>query len=986
MDCKKPQSPLSAVDNLNQRKIFNYRHHPIIILSLFLVLIWAPASASESNYLVFEETIDTFPLTTAGKTAPLYASSQDFPGVLRVVRLLQNDFQRVTGTQPQLFLDQNPSQPFVVIIGTIGRSPLIETLIKKRKLDVQAVAGQWESTLIQVVENPFPKVKRALVIAGSDKRGTIYGMFDLTEKIGVSPWYWWADVPVKPKSTIYVRNGRHILPPPKVKYRGIFINDEAPALTGWAYAQFGGFNHKFYEHVFELLLRLKANYLWPGMWGKYFGSDPENPRLADEYGIVMGSSHCEPLLFNNDPGAGLWNSKVHGPWRYDINRDNIYKVLDQTVAARGQYENIYTIGLRGVHDTQMEGGVDIKDQIALLEKVIEDQRSILTKYINKPITAIPQVFIPYKEVQEYYDAGLRIPDDVTIMWSDDNWGNIRRLPKLTDPPRTGGYGIYYHYDYVGDPRNYKWLNTNQIARIWEQLHLAYEYGARQIWVVNVGDIKPMEFPISFFLDFAWDPEAWPAERLPEYPRLWAERQFGQTYAAEIAYLLTQYTRYNSRRKPELLSPDTYSLTNFQEAEKVVADYQALYQQAQKIGKALPTEYHDAFYQLVLHPIEACANLNELYYIIAKNHSAAQQCRAVTNQWAAQARRLFLRDQEISDYYNYQLANGKWIHMMDQTHIGYTYWQQPDCNVMPEVKEIQVPGSAAPGISVEGSMAYFPQTTDPLTLPEFDPYNATSHYCEIFNRGQEPFRFDVQPGQPWVKVSPASGEVATEERLWVTIDWEQAPKGRQVVPITIQAHKLSTTISAVINNPDIPFAELDGCFVESNHYVAIEAEHFSRNLPTGEVQWVKIPDFGRTLSGLTLFPVICAPQQPQSPRLEYDLYLFNPGLIKVKLFLSPTLNFHNSPHGLRVGVSLDDQPVQITALNLPPSANTNEWRKAVSDNICILSSDHQIAKAGRHILKIWGIDPGLVIQKIVLETGPVPTTYLGPPESRMLKVQ
>jgi hypothetical protein len=957
-----------------------------LTLSVLLLSLVSPTNASIHSpaYVVSQKTADQFPLTVNNTTVPLYISSQDYAGVLRVARLLQADFGCVTGNQPSIILDKTPDQKNVVIIGTLGKNPLIESLIKKRKIEVKDLVGKWETTLIQVIEKPFPKVERALIVVGSDKRGTIYGMFDLSEQIGVSPWYWWADVPPKSKSDIYIQPGRFILGEPKVKYRGIFINDEAPALSGWVYAKFGGFNHQFYEQVFELLLRLKANYLWPGMWGKYFGADPENPRLADEYGIVMGSSHCEPLLFNNDPGAGLWNSKIHGPWRYDTNRDNIYQALDATVAARGQYENVYTIGLRGIHDTHMEGGVDLLTQIKILEKAIEDQREILTKYIPKPAYEIPQVFIPYKEVQDYYDAGLKVPDDVTIMWSDDNWGNIRRLPKLTDPHRSGGYGIYYHYDYVGDPRNYKWLNTNQISRVWEQLHLAYEYGVRRIWVVNVGDIKPMEFPISFFLDYAWNPEALPIEKLSDYTCRWAERQFGPQYAAEIAQIITQYTRFNSRRKPELLEPDTYSLTNFREAETIVTDYQALYQHAQQIAAALPAEYYAAFYQLVLHPVEACANLNELYYTIANNRLYAQQGRTATNNWAQKARELFYRDQAISDYYNYKIADGKWLHMMDQTHIGYTYWQQPDRNVMPDVKEIQVPRPAELGVAVEGSTECFPLSNKPLTLPEFDPFNSSTHYLEIFNRGQEPFDYTIQADQPWLSVDKPAGRITAEVRLWLTIDWGNVPKGKHTVTIIVKGAGKAATVQALVHNPTISLSEIRGCFIESNNYVAIEAEHFSASYPHKEAQWIKIPELGRTLSGMTLFPVTTSLGDfSTTPRLDYNLFLFTTGEMRVKVYLSPTLNFHNLPTGLRFGLAFDNAKPNLLSLDLPPAANTNDWRKAVSDNVWIVTSTHNLTNPGKHVLKIWGLDPGIVIQKIVVETGPVPYTYLGPPESKLV---
>lgn len=967
-----------------------YQSTKVITLLLLSIILLLPnlsvASMTTQNSYISERPVnDGFALAVAGNIAPLCASSQDYPGVLRILQIFQADLQRVSNVQPAIEMDKLPGVAEVVIIGTIGKNPLIDELIKSKKLDVADIAGKRETFLIQVIEKPLPKIEKALIIAGSDKRGTIYGMFDLSENAGVSPWYWWADVPVKKKSSLYIKPGRHTIGEPKVRYRGFFINDEAPALSGWVYEKFSGFNHDFYVHVFELLLRLKANHLWPGMWGKYFGADTLNPKLADEFGIVMGSSHCEPLLYNNDPGAGLWNSKTMGPWRYDINRENIYKVLDENIAARGQYENVYTVGLRGIHDTQMEGGVDVKEQIVLLEKVFNDQREILTRNINQEITEIPQVFIPYKEVQDYYDAGLRVPDDVTIMWSDDNWGNIRRLPNLDDKPRSGGYGIYYHYDYVGDPRNYKWLNTSQISRVWEQMHLAYQYGADRIWIVNVGDIKPMEFPIEFFFDYAWNPEEWPVERLAEYSRIWAEQQFGTEYAEQIAHILNQYTRFNARRKPELLSPETYSLVNYREAETVVTEYNELTRQARQINEVLPVEYRDAFYQLVLHPTEACANLNELYFTVAKNRLYAKQGRVLTNELAQKARDLFQKDAEITDHYH-RLGNGKWNHMMSQTHIGYTYWQQPDENSMPEVKEIKIPTKAIMGVALEGSTECWPPSKAEATLGEFDPINQPRYYLEIFNCGKTPFDYVIKADDPCVLISRDKGKINTEERIWLEIDWKKAPKGQSAISITISGpKKKQVVVNLVINNPDASKSDLANRFVESNNYISIEAEHFSSAINTQNVNWQIIPDLGRTLSAVTPFPVTMLGLNPgaDSPRLEYPVYLFNSGEVKVKAYLAPTLNFLNR-QGLRYGVSFNDEPVQI--INMHAGKTHPDWQKSVSEYVTIMTSLHQLQSPGKHTLKFWAVDPGVVIQKMVIETGEVNPSYLGPPESPLFKIE
>ena len=563
----------------------------------------------------------------------MYISSKDYPGVIRALNDLQEDVGRVTNAKPEVSLDKIPNAKEIVIAGTLGKSLVIDKLISDKKINVDKIKGQWDAYQIQVVENPLPNVKRALVIAGSNKRGTIYGIYDISEKIGVSPWYWWADVPVKKQSDLYINSNFKTTSKPAVKYRGIFLNDEAPALSGWAHEKFGGLNHKFYVHVFELLLRLKANYLWPAMWDNNFDDDDSlNQKLADEYGIVMGTSHHEPMMRSWKE----WPKYGHGDWNYQTNDSALREYWRGGIKRMNDYESIVTLGMRGNGDEAMSQTANI----GLLERIISDQRKILAEVTGKDVTKIPQVWALYKEVQEYYDKGMRVPNDVTLLLCDDNWGDLRKLPKLDAKPREGGYGIYYHFDYVGGPRNYKWLNTNQIERTYEQMHLAYEYGVKRIWIVNVGDLKPMEFPISFFLDYAWNPEKFTPQNLPDYYINWAKQQFGKKYANEIANILALYTKYNARRKPELLSPVTYSLTNYREAETVVSDYNKLADEAKKIYDKLPADYKAAYYQLVLYPVEACANLNDLYVTDGFNHLYAMQGRAATDSLAQKVKELF----------------------------------------------------------------------------------------------------------------------------------------------------------------------------------------------------------------------------------------------------------------------------------------------------------------------------------------------------------
>ncbi len=731
-----------------------------LLLALSL-LISAPSAFALGQVQYVENAYKpgSFAIVQDKIAAPICVDSNDWAGVIRAAHDLSADVKRVTGCMPEITENENNPGTNVIIIGTVGKSTLINQLVHDGKIDVTSIVGKWEAFFTQVVPNPMPGVDNALVIAGSDKRGTIYGIYDLSEEMGVLPWYWWADVPVKRQDALFVRPGKFVQGPPAVKYRGIFLNDEAPSLTGWVNAKFGGYNHGFYTNVFELLLRLKANYLWPAMWNNCFNEDdPLNPKLADEYGIVMGTSHVEPMMRADKE----WNRLGHTAkeWNYLTHSNLLDAFWKEGIERNKPYENMITIAMRGKIDTPMSETANI----ALLERIVADQRKIIGEVYHTNAAAVPQVWALYKEVQEYYEKGMRVPDDVTLLWCDDNWGDIRRLPTPAEQKRSGGAGVYYHFDYVGGPRNYKWLNTVPITKIWEQMNLAYHYDANRIWIVNVGDLKPMEFPMEFFLNMAWEPQRWTRDNLSEFTRLWAEQQFGPKYAAEIADIISKYTKYNGRRKPELLEPTTFSLVDYREAHRVMADWNSIADQAERIYRELPANARDAFFELVLYPTKACTVVNDLYITAERNRLYAEQGRASANDLAARVRALFAEDADLSHYYNHTLAHGKWEHMMDQTHIGYTYWQQPPSNTMPKVVDIELPVAASMGVAVEGSASAWPGASGEPTLPQLDVFNQQRRFIDVFNKGQTPFEFSAKADAPWIKLSVTSGKVEKEQRL------------------------------------------------------------------------------------------------------------------------------------------------------------------------------------------------------------------------------
>lgn len=637
-----------------------------------LIFCFLLTRAVAQRFIAERKDANTFSLQDAN----IYVDKNDDWLVNKAASLLQKDIAAVTGKILNIVHDSSDWSKNFIIIGTIRNSSFIRRLTREKIVNVDPIRNKWEAYLVQTVQ--LNANAKGIVITGNDKRGAAFGTFELSRQIGVSPWYWWADVPVKKKKEIFVKQNVSIIDSPLVRYRGIFINDEAPAFSGWAREKFGGVNHLVYEKIFELLLRLKANYLWPAMWGNAFNDDDKlNPVLANKWGIVMGTSHHEPMMRAQQE----WKRYGTGAWDYATNDSVLKAFWKKGIENMDHHESIVTIGMRGDGDEPMTQ----ETAITLLEKIVAGQRKIIEDVTGKPAKETPQDWALYKEVQDYYDKGMRVPDDVTLLLCDDNWGNIRRLPKLTDSIRGGGYGIYYHFDYVGDPRNYKWINTNNIARTWEQMHLAYAYGVRNIWIVNVGDLKPMEFPISFWCDYAWNPEKIDEGNLSKYYEKWASTQFGKMYSKKIGVILEKYSQYVSRRKPELLDARTYDIDEW---NYVLGQWKELLAEADKIDQLLPATYKDAYFELILHPVKAMENLHELYYNVAMNKLLISHHDIAANTYADKARKAYINDSLISVAYNH-LNNGKWNHMMDQVHIGYTYWQQPDKQKMPEVEYLSV---------------------------------------------------------------------------------------------------------------------------------------------------------------------------------------------------------------------------------------------------------------------------------------------------------
>ena len=951
------------------------------------------------QYVLHEHTSGAFRLAAEGKAADVCVSPEDWEGVARAAKDLVNDIHKVTGATPQLQQTSSPA-PQSVIIGTVGKSPLIDRMVADGKLDVSAIRGKWESFLIQTVDGN-------LVVTGSDKRGTIYGVYDISEKIGVSPWYWWADVPVRKSASLYVKAGTYVQPSPKVKYRGIFINDEWPSFGGWASAKFGGLNSKMYAHLFELLLRLKANYFWPAMWATAFNEDdPQNPVLADSYGIVMGTSHHEPMMRAHKEYTK--RRKEVGAWDYATNKENLDRFFREGLERNKAFDNLITIGMRGDGDVAMGNGSD-EENMKVLHDVVEGQRQIIRDVYGKDPAEIPQLWAIFTEVQRYYDKGFTVPDDVLLLFCDNNWGYIRRGAPQKEKNRKGGLGLYYHIDMNGGPWNDRWVNTSPIPKLREQFHLAYESGIDDLWIVNVGDLKPKELPIDFIMRYAWNPDAIPADRTDEYTLEWAAQNFGDEHAEEVAYIVSRYPKYNLWRKAEVQVPGIFSVVNHHEAERVEKLWKDLEEKAENLRGRIPADMQDAYFQLVYYPAVASAGIARIYSATTMNHLYARQGRPAANDYAKQAEKLFERDLQLSRYYNDTLAGGKWKNMMSDIHIGYTQWSMPEKAVLPEQEQVVLQEAAAMGVCVEGS-----ETTDAdgkLELPAFDALLDQTYYIDLFNRGKGSFAFTATPSQPWVKVDKTKGAVTGEERLRVSIKWDDGPSGTQAASLTIQSGNRKVPVSLRAVKGESPETDEPYFGNLSGSEFSIPAHLYNKNVPGKEAAWALLPDLGRGTACMGIQPVTAASTRPEdAPRLEYQVFLPDTGTVSLCIGILPVQDVYPE-RGLRMAVALDDETPQFidarqgmrdefrdyTPENLAKSPNLKPLpkqdtrikfigngqprRNEVFDNQRWLTVKLHAKTAGLHTLKIFMTDPEIVLERIIVNPDNRHPSYFGAPEVR-----
>ena len=973
--------------------------HLILMLSALVAV-----SAGHAQVAVHEKSPETkyaFTLASPRQTAAILYDASDAAVVKRAAELFAADVEAVTGRRPQVTSATGETGP-AVIVGTVGGSALIRRLSEAGKIDTAPLEGAWERYLIQTVANPLPGIRKALVIAGSDRRGAAYGLFTLSELIGVSPWYWWADVPVKKHAALHVDAPPTYSQTPSVRYRGIFLNDEDWGLTPWASQTFeperGNIGPRTYAKVCELLLRLKANYLAPAMHpvSTSFNQIPENKLVADTFAIVMGSTHCEPLLLNT---ASEWDTQTMGPWNYDKNKEGINRVLTQRVRENSPYENVYTLALRGLHDGAMSTTLPMHEKVRMLQQALLDQRQILAENIDRPVETVPQAFTPYKEVLEIYSNGLELPDDVTIVWPDDNYGYMKRLSGVREQRRTGRSGVYYHVSYLGVPHSYLWFSTTPPSLMYEELRKAYDTTADRLWLLNCGDLKGSQMQVSLFLDMAWDIGRFTADNVVTYPARWLAGIFGEAYYDRLEAMTREHLRLAFPRKPEYmgwgyhwnrfdhnceqLTDTDFSFTNYDEAPRRLEAYRKLGARAEALLHEIGDEARPAFYQLVYYPLRGAELMNRMTLGGQRNRWYARQGRAATNAVRDEVQRCYDSLQVITRGYN-SLLGGKWNHMMSmrQNYDGVSaYFNLPhlathDAAGAPRLA-LQVAGE-----DVTGARAFH-------ALPAFDNYLRRTYPVEIYNRGGGTLAWTAHASEPWVVLSKSAGKTADEERITVGIDWEKAPSGNAVpAQIVFRAGEQSEKVLVSLFNPTAPSrAELRGIYVENNGCVSIPAAGCHRVRENDRIKITAVEDLGIEGPALQLGDPTAPLQIFRSrdvPCAEYDFYAFDAGSVDVYTYVLPTFPLH-ADRDFRIGENTNTDTkysVQIDdgALATPSSSHveySQVWFESVLRNCAVNKSTLHIDKPGRHTLRIRVGDPGIVLQKIVLDFGGMKRSYLGP---------
>ncbi|MCL2010040.1 MAG: glycosyl hydrolase 115 family protein [Synergistaceae bacterium] len=993
-----------------------------------------------------------FPLAAQNGAADIYVDtvkdSGNHIGISHAANNLAGDVEAVTGVKPARKENAAELSSFAVIAGSIGDSPVIDDLIKSGKLDVSRIKGKWESYTIAAVDDPVPGVvSRGLVIAGSDKRGTIFGIYKISETIGVSPYGFFADSkPIRQKELIL--SGETIVQgEPSVKYRGIFINDEA-STTNWLRTSKPtgsnivlknpiasiGFDHEYYTRVFDLILRNYGNYLWPAMWNNAFWTDdPENAELANAYGIVMGTTHQE--FMGSSDKEWVWSNQ--GDWNYRTNKEKMRGFWTKNVRERVKLENVFTIGMRGLEDTAIAPDATDQENAEFLQEVIDDQYAILQEALEytgdgRDVTDIPKILALYKEVEKFYYQGVEVPLDVTLMFCDDNHGHLRTLPtqkKRNERYAHGGFGMYYHFDYHGDPRSYRWVNIMPLEKMREQMMMAYDYGVDRVWMVNVGDLKFNELPIDYWFKLAYDVDKWGGLDGPKKAyRDFAAKQFGEEFAGDIADILLGSAQINNIRRPENVLYHNFSATYFDEADRLLARYKGLAKRAKEIFASIPDYQKDAYYGTVLYPVEISSNAWELMVNLQKSKLYAELGLTAANDHADKAEECLKFDTHYMHVkWSDEIAGGKYLGYFPHPtkipypkdavrniyYLGTTTWNH-------RTEQLSLTGDFAPGRVLfgdapEGSvMVVMPQPWITPGIPEipsarsggidlhpFTSYGDETRYIDVGNAGLAAFTYSAAASAPWITLGKTSGTVDKMDRIEVGIDWEKVPhRGKVTGNITIEGADAEVVVNVTANAFDSGLlARLpEKTYIETDGYVSILSKNFSKSVSGGAggngARWTVLPDYGREMSSIKVHPAntsgVARKPGGDSPYVEYLVYISTPGAVNIVTQWAPTnplSHGDNDADKLRYGVSFGGDEVRIVDTKLPGFAIANDnvyWTTGVmtavrtltlsTPGVCV--SKHEVSEAGLYTLRIYMVDDGLTLQKILVGTEATERTDIG----------
>ena len=974
-----------------------------------------------------------------GKVSFLY-EEEALTGVKRIADKVRKDVSLVFDATPSdvhingaaslTGLKESGKLPeYPVIFGTLGHSPLIDELSSRGLISTDAIKGKREVYSFTVIDEPFENVSAALVIAGSDKRGTIYGLFRLSDILNVSPLVDWCDVmPCKKTETVLSKADDHISKEPSVKYRGFFINDEWPAFGNWAEKNFGGFNAKMYEHVFELLLRLKGNYLWPAMWSAVFPEDGpglENAELADELGVIMGMSHHEPCLRQGEEYKHLRGPEsVYGDaWDFRSNKEGIIRFWEDGLKRGGRFKNVITVGMRGEFDSKIMGeDATLKDNIDLLRDVLKTQNRLIKENVNADIDKVPRMLALYKEVEPFFygdedTEGLKDDPElegVTLMLCDDNFGNLRTLPTVKMRDHKGGYGMYYHFDYHGWPVSYEWINSSNLPKVWEQMTTAYEFGIRELWIVNVGDIFTNEYPLSYFLDLAYDYDKWGVLNPlspDEYTEMFVEKQFGDSLDKEdksaIEGLLKGYTKILSLRRPEAMNDKVFDPVNYCELEDVSTAITELMETADTVSARLNETNAFTFFQLVGYPLVGTMNLIKMWLACTENHWFADIRASFANKLADEVRTYLKLDKVLAGELD-RIHDGKWYGMGLSEHVGFNNWNEEEC-AYPVIYDLEPSNKDRIIVTIPGTDQHTEGgvwTGKQLTLPDFLDPSCVSARITLYTTGSKEAAYKIINDKPWLSFSPLSGTCPGGffEQIFVKLDRESVGDDESAY-ITINTEYGDTKIFIPVNRndyKDLPAdtyvwlgrKDAENAGFKPYDNISIEAIHYAALYKTDAGEFKELSGYGRGLGAMKAFPVDAYFNPGKdAPGIDYRVFVPVEDEYEADLYLSPSnpVSMDNKiqyaisvSYGDRAGSSEPDEEPEVINV-IPEGYKVGDdqmfWAKGVLDNIRI-STGRILLSKGLNTIRIYAVTPGFVLQKIVIREADsvLPASYLGPAET------